>query len=342
MTGSEQRGPARTAGTRVSVVVPVHDVEEFLEQCVESVLAQTHTDLDVVLVDDGSTDRSGEICDALADADPRVRVVHQPNAGLSAARNTGLSKVVGDWVTFLDSDDWWDPEFVSTLLGAVRLHPEAATAVAGFARVPGRPSSMPTTSTRLHTIGEALGLFAGPHHTLMTITCAKLFRRDLLDGVTFPEGRLHEDEFTTYRLLARAPVVVVPQPLYLYRQRPGTIASSVLTPERLLDALEAADQQAVDLAAWGHPAAASWAADQALRKRLRLVRLLRAAGRVDEAREHERILRSATAPTGGTLPLRGLSAAARVSPRAAALGLELSGRVRPGLGRPAPGRPRRS
>ena len=322
--------------------MPVHDVEEFLEQCVQSVLAQTHTDLDVVLVDDGSTDRSGELCDALADSDPRVRVVHQPNAGLSAARNTGLARAVGDWVTFLDSDDWWEPEFVSTLLDALARHPAAGTAVAGFARVPGRPSSMPGSETRLHPVDEALGLFAGAHHTLMTIACAKLFRRDLLDDVAFPEGRLHEDEFTTYRLLARAPVVVVPQPLYLYRQRPGTIASSELTPERLLDAVEAADQQAADLAAWGHLAAASWAADQSLRKRLRLVRLLRAAGRVEEAQVHERILRSSSEPTGGSLPLRGLRAASRVSPRTAALGLELSGRVRPALGWRGPVRPRRS
>jgi len=310
-------------------VVPVHDVEEFLEQCVESVLAQTHADLDVVLVDDGSTDRSGELCDALADSDPRVRVVHQPNAGLSAARNTGLSRVVGDWVTFLDSDDWWDPEFVSTLLDALGRHPEAGTGVAGFARVPGRPSSMPTSATRLYPVDEALGLFAGEHHTLLTIACAKLYRRDLLDDVSFPEGRLHEDEFTTYRLLARAPVVVVPQPLYLYRQRPGTIASSELTPERLLDAVEAADQQAADLAAWGHPAAASWAADQALRKRLRLIRLLHRSGRATEANRQEQVLSTSSSAGGpGRIPLRALRWASRRAPRHTAFAFEAFGRAR--------------
>ncbi|WP_404381861.1 glycosyltransferase [Knoellia locipacati] len=332
MRGEPESGTAAGQGNvRVSVVVPVYNVEEYLEQCVTSALDQTHEHLDIVLIDDGSTDGSGALCDDLAHRDPRVRVVHQENRGLSAARNAGLSLADGDLVTFLDSDDWWDPTFVATLVEALSGHPEAGTAVSGFVRMPGEASSMPTRTLRLYSVDESLGLFAGQHHTLLTISCAKLFRREVIHDVRFPEGRLHEDEFTTYRFLARAPAVLVPKHLYLYRQRPGGIASQTLTPDRLLDAVEAAEQQERDFRAWGHPAAAAWAGDQALRKRLRLIRLLASAGRTTEARQQETAL-TAAVRTDGELPhslaVRALRQMARMSPRAAAVGFDLATRSR--------------
>lgn len=323
--------PESLSHPRVSVVVPVYDVEDYLEQCLTSVLDQTHENLDVILVDDGSTDGSGALCDAFVQRDPRVRVVHQENRGLSAARNTGLSMADGNLVTFLDSDDWWDATFVATLVEALAQHPEAGTAVGGFRRVPGEASSTPTATLRVYSVDETLQLFAGQHHTLLTISCAKLFRRDVLDGIGFPEGRLHEDEFTTYRFLGRAPSVVVPEHLYLYRQRPGGIASQTLTPERLLDAVEAADQQERDFRAWGHPVAAAWAGDQALRKRLRLIRLLASAGRTTEARRQEAMLSAAVRADHDQphpLAVRALRQLARMSPRAAAIGFDLATRSR--------------
>lgn len=95
---------------KFSVVVPVYKVEQYLNQCVESLLEQTYSDLEVILVDDGSPDQSGAMCDAWAAKDARIRVIHQKNGGLSAARNTGIRHVTGDYVIFLDSDDWWETD----------------------------------------------------------------------------------------------------------------------------------------------------------------------------------------------------------------------------------------
>mgnify|MGYP003599642510 CR=1 FL=1 len=260
----------------VSVIIPAFDVEAYLEQCIDSVLEQTHALLEVILVDDGSTDGSGLLCDAFADRDSRVMVIHQSNAGLSAARNAGLAAASGGFVTFLDADDWWDPTFVSSLLAALEAH-----------------------------------------HTLFTISCAKLFRRDLLDDVRFPEGRLHEDQFTTYRILLRSPTVLVPRPLYSYRQRSTGIVASPLTPERLLDAVHAAEQQVTDLRAAGNDPAAACAAGQSLRKRMRLIALLRSSGRSQEAAEQAALLRRAAHREGGwgaSSAFRVLGLVARRSP----------------------------
>ena len=301
----------------VSVIVPVYDVEAYLEQCIDSVLEQTHALLEVILVDDGSTDGSGLLCDAFADRDTRIRVIHQSNAGLSAARNAGLATASGEFVTFLDGDDWWDPTFVASLLAALETHPEAGIAMSTFARVPGAAWVPPVGGARLLSPGEAIDLFAGSHHTLFTIACAKLFRRELLDDIRFPEGRLHEDQFTTYRILLRSPTVLVPCPLYRYRQRSTGIVASPLTPERLLDAVHAAEQQMTDLHAAGYDPAATWAAGQSLRKRMRLIALLRSSGRVQEADEQAVLLRSAAFREGGwdeSSAFRVLGLVARRSP----------------------------
>lgn len=266
------------ASRTVSVIIPVFNVAAYVSDCVESVLAQSHADLEIILVDDGSSDQSGVICDALAARDPRVRVIHQANAGLSAARNTGLASSTGSLVTFLDGDDWWAHSFVRDLGHALEDHPAAAVAMSSYARVPGRAWVAPVTKTTVLSAAEAVELFAGPHHGLFTTACAKLYRRDVLQGVTFPLGRLHEDEFTTYRVLMRGAVALVPEPLYLYRQRVDGITSAAMTPGRLLDAIEAADQQAADFLTAGYSRPAGWAQDQAFRKRMRLVELLTRRG----------------------------------------------------------------
>ncbi|HET9022789.1 MAG TPA: glycosyltransferase family 2 protein [Ornithinibacter sp.] len=278
----------------VSVIVPVFDVAAYLPACVDSVLAQTYSALEVVLVDDGSTDGSSGICDGYASRDSRVRVVHQRNAGLSGARNAGIDASSGPLVTFLDGDDWWEPAFVERLAAALDEHPDAGVAMSTFARVPGAEWVPPVDRTTLLSPSEAIGQFAGDQHTLFTIACAKLVRRSVLDDVRFPEGRTYEDEFTTYRLLLESPTVLVPEPLYLYRQHQSGIMSAPVTPERLLDDVQAAAQQSEDLRAAGHDRAAAWADDQSFRKRLQLIALLRESGRRDEAaRECSVIARSA-------------------------------------------------
>ena len=225
----------------VSVVIPVHDVVDYLDACLDSVQAQTHPHLEVILVDDGSTDGSGLLCDERASRDPRMHVIHQENRGPGHARNVGIARATGSFVTFLDSDDWWHPHFVATLVRAVADHPGAGTAMCSFERVPGTAYDAGVTTTRVLSPEEAVHAFAGPHHSLYVIPCAKLFRRELLTPDIFPVGRLAEDAFTTHRLLMGAPVVLVPDPLYLYRQRPNSIMSQPFTVSQQLDEVEGSE-----------------------------------------------------------------------------------------------------
>ena len=100
---------------KISVIVPVYNTEKYLDRCIQSILAQTYTDFELLLVDDGSTDSSGAICDKYAEQDSRVRVFHKENGGVSSARNQGLDNAKGEWITFVDSDDWVDREFFNIL-----------------------------------------------------------------------------------------------------------------------------------------------------------------------------------------------------------------------------------
>lgn len=106
---------------KISVIVPVYNVEEFLEQCLESIVSQTYTDLEIILVNDGSTDQSAKICDDFAKRDTRVKVIHQINGGVSSARNTGIKAATGDYITFVDSDDWLEKEMYQKMMYAVKI-----------------------------------------------------------------------------------------------------------------------------------------------------------------------------------------------------------------------------
>lgn len=109
--------PYETA--QVSVIVPVYNAEQYLEKCVSSIVEQTHRNLEIILIDDGSVDRSAELCDAWAERDARIRVIHQKNAGPAAARNAGLDRVTGEFISFVDSDNWLDVQFCEKMLDAM-------------------------------------------------------------------------------------------------------------------------------------------------------------------------------------------------------------------------------
>ena len=108
----------------VSIIIPVYKVEPYLDKCVQSVIAQTYKDLEIILVDDGSPDRCPQMCDEWAQKDKRIRVIHQKNCGLSGARNTGIREAKGEWLYFLDSDDWIIPECIALMVDCVNNHPD--------------------------------------------------------------------------------------------------------------------------------------------------------------------------------------------------------------------------
>lgn len=225
----------------ISVIVPVYDVEAYLSECVDSILGQSYADLEVILIDDGSPDRCGEVCDAYALRDNRVRVIHQENQGLSAARNAGLDTMTGRYVTFVDSDDWLNHECIE------RLHDLLSRAGAdisvctlhrtlGEVAVP-KPQTMEVIELSRKV---AIDQIVKPRYGSMVAACGKLYKAEMFSDVRFPVGRLHEDAFTTYRVILKCDsIILTTEPLYFYRQRPDSIMGSPFKAAAKLDIIDA-------------------------------------------------------------------------------------------------------
>ena len=224
----------------ISMIVPVYKVEKYLDRCLESLVNQSYPNLEIILVDDGSPDRCGEMCDDWAARDCRIRVIHKENGGLSDARNAGLAVATGEVIGFVDSDDWLDTDFVYHLYQALektgagiaacdcRFVTEDETVATVGQRTP--PYRICTGEAAVADILSGVGFRATAWN--------KLYRRQYLEGEQYPVGRHHEDEFFTYRILAKAEkLVYVDLPLYCYVQRGGSIMHS-LSMKRL-DALDA-------------------------------------------------------------------------------------------------------
>ncbi len=234
--------PWDVARAWVSVIVPVYNVRPYIEQALDSLAGQTHGALEILLVDDGSTDGSGEVCERYGAADPRIRVIHQPNRGLSAARNTGLDAMTGDFVAFLDPDDAFHPEMIGRLLQELE-DPEVDIAACGVGILEGRDVNPPPVPGRWGRARAMEHLLRGT--AVGIVVWNKLYRARLFDGLRFPEGRVYEDVATTYRLLDRCrAVAVIPDKLALHRRRPGSISQTV-TPASLRD-LYTAHQERLD------------------------------------------------------------------------------------------------
>lgn len=239
----------------VSVVVPVFNTAAYLRDCVDSVLNQTYRNVEVILIDDGSTDDSPDICDAYADADPRVRVSHQRNAGLSAARNTGMDQASGARIMFLDSDDWLDSRCIEVLSSLLDVC-EAEVALCGTARAanPGdHHAPMKADPAGVCVSGDAFLRNSGAWDPVHPVSAwAKLIDRRLLSGFSFPLGRLHEDVFVTHEVLHRARrVALTREVLHHYRTRDGSITSGVMSMKSASDKARGHLEKAASLLVYG-------------------------------------------------------------------------------------------
>ena len=228
----------------ISVIVPVYQTEKYLRQCVDSILKQSFRDFELILVDDGSPDSCGAICDAYALQDSRVVVLHQENGGLSAARNAGIDWVFShsnsQWITFVDSDDWIHPQMLERLLEA-NLELNTPVSV-GFYQQTTDNTDFWTGSPEPPFLSKPDALFLR-NLGAATVAWGKLYRRECFQDIRYPIGKIHEDEFITYRILfAHALVAVIDYPLYAYRMNPQSIMHSPWTPKRLA-LLEALEQQ---------------------------------------------------------------------------------------------------
>ena len=229
----------------ISVIVPVYKVENFLHRCVDSILCQTFRDFELILVDDGSPDSCGSICDAYAARDSRIHVIHQQNGGLSAARNTGIDWVMSHshshWLAFVDSDDWVHPEYLQQLYAAAE-QTFSKISVCGFCRTGGEP--LPEGEDFSIQAMSADDYYCGSVHDGVTaVAWNKLYHRSLFKKLRYPIGKLHEDEFTTYKAVYQAGKVgVTPARLYAYYQNPDGIMRSDWNPRRM-HVLEAFEEQ---------------------------------------------------------------------------------------------------
>lgn len=228
----------------ISVIVPIYNTETLLPRCVSSILAQSFRDFDLILVDDGSTDGSGRLCDAYASRDSRVHVLHQKNSGVGAARNTGLDWAMANsesqWITFVDSDDWTHPEMLRCLLETAETY-RTDISVCGYLEA--ENGELAVAEDQWTASCWKPSDFYRQQQTLATVPWGKLYAKRCFETIRYPVGTYFDDEYVTYRLLfAQEFLPVVPAPLYAYYWNPAGLTKKPWNPRRL-EVWDAYEQQ---------------------------------------------------------------------------------------------------
>lgn len=220
----------------ISVIVPVYRVEEYLSQCIESLLAQTYRNLEIILVEDGSPDDSGAICDSYAAKDSRIRVLHKENGGVSSARNAGLAAVTGELIAFVDGDDFVTPDIYERMYGCMEADARLDVVYCACTRYPFQKQLLhmdffPTgTVLTGREMTEKLLIDQVTSHMWLG-----LYKRFCWEGIVFPEGRTYEDVAMTYRAFRNVShVCFLKEPLYCYRVNDTSITQTV-KPKKVYD-----------------------------------------------------------------------------------------------------------
>lgn len=262
----------------ISVVVPVYNVEEYLAQCVDSILSQSHQNLEVILVDDGSKDNGGEICDEYAKKDERVKVIHQKNIGLSGARNSGLKLVSGEYVAFVDSDDWIEPAMFSTL---VELLQKSGLEIieCGIAKSNVEKQTINNVEFVIEPYETALKrIIKNNHYSVWR----RIYKSNLIKDYRFLEGKTSEDVYFTIDNLKKVDNIgVYLMPFYNYRYNPTSITKSPYSLKKF-DSLDAGFYLLDKVKKDGNsPEVVSIAYDHMLKKLLKHYKLLNYNPHVD-------------------------------------------------------------
>ncbi len=206
----------------ISVIVPIYNVEKYLCECLDSIVNQTYKNLEILLVDDGSTDNSGLICDEYKNKDGRIRVFHTENGGLSAARNYGIDNAIGDYIGFVDSDDWIEADMYECLLNAIN-ESNSDISCCGITSEYKDYSFQERSESAVLNSTEAIQAMLRDFY--INSPCTKLFRRCLFEQIRFPEGRVFEEYSTTYKLISVADRIrFLDSHKYHYRRREGSIS----------------------------------------------------------------------------------------------------------------------
>ncbi len=229
---------------KVTVVVAVYNIEQYISKCIKSIITQTYENLQIILVDDGSTDSSGKICDEFALRDKRIEVIHQPNRGQSSARNVGISKAEGSWLAFIDGDDYIHPQFIKILYEAASKS-GSQIAICDYRKVKDCETvsneHMDEYQDTVLSSEQMLQSWHGKLTKIETVPWNKLYATELFKSeIRYPVGTIHEDIYITHQLVAKADqVIIVWSELYFYLQRSNSTVGQRLTDNRIYQSIEA-------------------------------------------------------------------------------------------------------
>lgn len=222
----------------ISVIVPIYNVEKYLNRCIESIVNQTYRDLEIILVDDGSTDHCGEMCDDWVRKDERIKIIHKENGGLSDARNAGMKIANGNYIAFVDSDDWIDLFMYEHMMRIMNAN-QSEIVSCGFRKVQKKelgnePSEIQWKQYDAESALKAMITEKG----LNQVVWNKLYERSIIDGIWFEKGKCNEDEFWSYQVIGRAKrITAIKNVYYNYFQREDSIINEIYSLKRL-DGLE--------------------------------------------------------------------------------------------------------
>lgn len=231
----------------ISIIIPVYKVEKYIHRCIDSVLNQTYKNIEVILVDDGSPDNCGIICDEYSQKDERIRVIHKKNGGLSDARNAGINTVSGEYIGFIDSDDWIENRYIEKLYRLINKY-HADVSVCNFIRISYEDEILNNNfkiEIKEYTNIQALEQYYDKYYVQMVVAWGKLYKKSLFKDIKFPIGKIHEDEYITYKLIYRSnKIVLTTEPLYYYWQRSDSIMGSGFNIKGQIDAIDAFEERA--------------------------------------------------------------------------------------------------
>ena len=226
----------------VSIIVPIYNVEEYLEDCINSLIAQTYKNIEIILIDDGSKDRSGKICDSYSKIDKRIRVIHKKNEGLSSARNKGLEESKGEYISFIDSDDKIDIDFIALLMEHIEKN-KVDIAQCYFTNND-EEVGLDYRKNEVLNKREAIYRLNTNENVNFVIVCNKVYRKNVFKDIQFPVGKINEDAFTMYKVLwnAEKGIAILGKKQYFYRLRNNSIMRNRFSTKRY-DAFEAYENQ---------------------------------------------------------------------------------------------------
>lgn len=209
----------------VSIIIPIYNVEQYLNECIDSVIKQTYSNIEIILVDDGSPDKCPQICDEWVRRDSRISVIHKENGGLSDARNVGIDVIHGSYILFVDSDDWIEYDMVEKMLDVIKKEKADICACGIMYEYPSRAVIRKVDQFKGNS-SETLGrLYNDTHYPVSALN--KLYKCECWKKLRFPIGKLCEDAFTTYLLIDQADTIVqIPNAFYHYRIRENSIMTS--------------------------------------------------------------------------------------------------------------------